>query len=85
MIQLTKINHPIYTNKLQSDSNLILFDVRPAKDYLKRFVLKYRILAPGRMINKGANLLYTSNQIDLNFDSRQDARQYLVNNIISFL
>ncbi len=85
MITLQKIQHPVYTNKLQSPNNAILFDIRPKRDYLKRFVLLWRIRKPELLNCKGGQFSPNSLQSPKVFDTRIEARRFLMSDVIELL
>ena len=72
--------HPTYTEKIETENNSVMFDVRMANDYLNRFVLKYRIMKPNT-----AKMQFNSIQKDKLFNSRAEAREFIMNEIVTNL
>jgi len=85
-MKLKKINHPVFSLAIETKSNKIMLDIRKRNDdYLKRVVLKHRVMNPVQLIERGARLLCCSPQPDRIFPTNLEALNYVNENLINYL
>ena len=84
-MQLTKINHPIYSNQLTTDCSIILFDFRINNNYSEnKSEMILHISNPEKLIAKGCDILNCEKQKFTGKDAKE-LRMQFSNRIISHL